>query len=34
SVEEEGYSIADVYDVDETGVNWKALPRKPLASKQ
>ncbi|GFW72401.1 HTH CENPB-type domain-containing protein [Trichonephila clavipes] len=24
----------DVYKVDETGVNWKALPSKSLASKQ
>ncbi|GFY50029.1 jerky-like protein [Trichonephila inaurata madagascariensis] len=34
SVEEEGYSRDDVYNVDETGVNWKALPRKSLASKR
>ncbi|GFY78833.1 jerky protein homolog [Trichonephila inaurata madagascariensis] len=33
-VEEEGYSRDDVYNVDETGVNWKALPRKSLASKR
>ncbi|GFT96496.1 jerky-like protein [Trichonephila clavipes] len=30
----EGYSRDDVYDVDETGVNWKALPRKSIASKR
>ncbi|GFY71802.1 hypothetical protein TNIN_464171 [Trichonephila inaurata madagascariensis] len=29
-----GYSRDDVYNVDETGVNWKALPRKSLASKR
>ncbi|GFY31835.1 jerky-like protein [Trichonephila clavipes] len=30
----EGYSRDDVYNVEETGINWKALPRKSLASKQ
>ncbi|GFT59833.1 jerky-like protein [Trichonephila clavipes] len=30
---EEGYSRDDVYNVDETGLNWKALPRKSFASK-
>ncbi|GFW53055.1 hypothetical protein TNCV_131201 [Trichonephila clavipes] len=34
SVEEEGYSRDDVYNVDETGVNWKDLPRKSLTSKR
>ncbi|GFY00602.1 jerky-like protein [Trichonephila clavipes] len=34
SVVEEGYSRDDVYNIDETGVNRKALPRKPLASKR
>ncbi|GFV41207.1 jerky protein homolog-like [Trichonephila clavipes] len=34
SVEKEGYSTDDVYNVDETGINWKALPRKSLASKR
>ncbi|GFW97019.1 jerky-like protein [Trichonephila clavipes] len=34
AVEEEGYSRDDVYNVDETGVNWNALPRKSLASKR
>ncbi|GFX51357.1 jerky protein homolog-like [Trichonephila clavipes] len=34
SVEGEGYSRDEVYKVDETGVNWKALPRKSLASKR
>ncbi|GFT02840.1 jerky-like protein [Trichonephila clavipes] len=34
SVEEEGYSRDDVYNVDETGVNWKALSRKSLTSKR
>ncbi|GFS66899.1 jerky-like protein [Trichonephila inaurata madagascariensis] len=33
-VEGEGYSRDDIYDVNETGVNCKALPRKSLASKQ
>ncbi|GFT71821.1 jerky protein homolog-like [Trichonephila clavipes] len=33
SVEEESYSTDDVYNVDETGLNWKALPRKSFASK-
>ncbi|GFU37413.1 hypothetical protein TNCV_4273791 [Trichonephila clavipes] len=32
-VEEKGYSRDDVYNVGENGVNWKALPRKSLASK-
>ncbi|GFX10628.1 hypothetical protein TNCV_4620691 [Trichonephila clavipes] len=31
SVEEEGYFRDDAYNVDETGVNWKALPGKSLA---
>ncbi|GFT41831.1 HTH CENPB-type domain-containing protein [Trichonephila clavipes] len=31
---EEGYFRDDVYNVDETGVNWKALLRKSLAPKQ
>ncbi|GFW91058.1 jerky-like protein [Trichonephila clavipes] len=31
SAEEEGYSTDNVYNVDETRVNWKALPRKSLA---
>ncbi|GFT32961.1 jerky protein homolog-like [Trichonephila clavipes] len=31
---EEVYSRGDVYNVDETGVNWKALSRKSLASKR
>ncbi|GFX17450.1 jerky-like protein [Trichonephila clavipes] len=33
---EEGFSRSrgDVCNVDETGVNWKALPRKTLASKR
>ncbi|GFS36156.1 hypothetical protein TNIN_49231, partial [Trichonephila inaurata madagascariensis] len=34
SVEGEGHSRDEVYNVDETGVNWKALPRKSLASKR
>ncbi|GFY46687.1 jerky-like protein [Trichonephila inaurata madagascariensis] len=33
-VEEEGYSRDDAYIIDETRVNWKALPRKTLASKR
>ncbi|GFY55023.1 jerky-like protein [Trichonephila inaurata madagascariensis] len=33
-VEEEGYPRDDVYNVDETGVNWKAQSRKPMASKR
>ncbi|PRD24490.1 UNVERIFIED_CONTAM: Jrkl [Trichonephila clavipes] len=31
---EEGYSRDDVYSADDGGVNWKALPRKSLTSKQ
>jgi hypothetical protein len=31
-VEEEGYSMDNIYNADETGLNWKALPRKTLAS--
>ncbi|GFT93931.1 HTH CENPB-type domain-containing protein [Trichonephila clavipes] len=34
SVEEEGYSRDDVYNEDETEVNWKVLPRKSLALKR
>ncbi|GFT95421.1 jerky protein homolog-like [Trichonephila clavipes] len=34
SVEEDGYSRDDVYNVDQTEVNWKTLPRKSLALKQ
>ncbi|GFS58002.1 jerky-like protein [Trichonephila inaurata madagascariensis] len=33
SVEEESFSRDDVYNVDKTGVNWKALPRKSLTFK-
>ncbi|GFY58626.1 glycerol-3-phosphate acyltransferase 1, mitochondrial [Trichonephila inaurata madagascariensis] len=33
-MEEEGYSRYDVYNVDETGANWKDLPRKSLAPKR
>ncbi|GFS84496.1 hypothetical protein TNCV_4606751 [Trichonephila clavipes] len=32
-VEEESYSRDDVYNIDETGVNWKALPRKFILNK-
>lgn len=31
---EKGYSRDDVYNADETGVNWRALPRKSLASRR
>ncbi|GFY63252.1 HTH CENPB-type domain-containing protein [Trichonephila inaurata madagascariensis] len=34
SVEEEGHSRDDVYNVEKTGVYWKILPRKSLASKR
>ncbi|GFS57705.1 tigger transposable element-derived protein 7 [Trichonephila inaurata madagascariensis] len=34
SVEEKGYSRDDVYNIGETEVNWKALPRKSMASKR
>ncbi|KAJ8882458.1 hypothetical protein PR048_014266 [Dryococelus australis] len=30
---EKGYSRGDVYNADETGINWQALPRKSLASR-
>ncbi|XP_046629071.1 jerky protein homolog-like [Neodiprion virginianus] len=33
-VEEEGYSRDDVYNADETGLNWKSLPTKSLASRR
>ncbi|PRD31649.1 UNVERIFIED_CONTAM: Jerky-like protein [Trichonephila clavipes] len=33
SGEEEGYTRDDVYNLEETGVNWMALPRKSLDSK-
>lgn len=33
-LEEEGLSRDDVYNADETGLNWKSLPRKSLASRQ
>lgn len=33
-VREKGYSKDDVYNADETGVNWRALPRKSLASRR
>ncbi|XP_050065139.1 jerky protein homolog-like [Aphis gossypii] len=33
-VEKEGYFQDSVYNADETGLNWKALPRKSLASFQ
>jgi len=29
-----GYSRDDIYNADETGINWRALPRKSLASKR
>jgi hypothetical protein len=28
----EGYSMDNIYNADKTGLNWKALPRKTLAS--
>lgn len=33
-VKDSGFGREDVYNCDETGVNWKALPRKSLASRQ
>lgn len=33
-LENENYSLDDVYNADETGFNWKSLPRKSLASKR
>ena len=32
-LQEEGYSRNRIYNADETGLNWKALPDKILASK-
>ena len=32
-MQEEGYSRDRIYNTDETGLNWKALPDKTLASK-
>ena len=32
-LQEEGYSRDRIYNADETGLNWKALPDKTLASK-
>ena len=31
---EKGYSRDDVYNADETGINWRALPCKSLASRR
>jgi len=31
-IEREGYTRNDIYNADESGINWKALPRKSLAS--
>lgn len=31
---EKGYSRDDVYNADETGINWRALPSKSLASRR
>lgn len=33
-VNSSGYAREDVYNCDETGINWKALPRKSLASRR
>ena len=33
-VNEQGYSRDDVYNADETGVNWRSLPRKSLTSRR
>lgn len=30
----ENYSLENIYNADETGLNWKALPRKTLASRK
>ncbi|XP_057667238.1 jerky protein homolog-like [Diorhabda carinulata] len=31
---QENYGLENVYNADETGLNWKALPRKTLASRR
>ena len=31
---QENYALENVYNADETGLNWKALPRKTLASRR
>lgn len=33
-VKNEGYCLDNIYNTDETGLNWRALPRKSLAAKQ
>lgn len=33
NVADKGFSRDDVYNADETGVNWRSLPRKSLASR-
>ena len=33
-IEEEGLTLSQIYNCDETGLFWKALPRKTLASAQ
>ncbi|XP_043471596.1 jerky protein homolog-like [Leptopilina heterotoma] len=33
-IEEGGYSRDDIYNADESGLNWRSLPRKSLASRQ
>lgn len=33
-LDEENYALENVYNADETGHNWKALPRKNLASRR
>ena len=33
-IEEEGLSLSQVYNCDETGLYWKALPTKTLASQR
>lgn len=33
-VKDNGFAKENVYNCDETGINWKALPRKSLACRQ
>ena len=33
-MQKEGYTRDDVYNADETGINWRALPKKSLAARK
>lgn len=33
-IEREGYTRNDVYNADETDINWNVLPRKSFASRR